>query len=473
MSKRWGWPPASSAPERTGAPWPALRASATEVSAFWSSRREASASNWARRTDSGPCTVEATSVSRSSGPTVACSRSFSAIASWRSWRWSRSLSPWATATQVARTVASAVITRTSVWRGALRRMSRVHVPSASGLEPSAISPPPATSSHSASAGVIEGHASWTSRRTGIVDVPPSSTDTPNAAVKTPAVLSAIRSSPAQPDGARRFRSSTWCSSARQPCAQYNGCPLDAKPVNLLTSGGLDVPKLLCGDLGSDHAEVQAGAELEPGEVRQPRQDVDPPAEVVGPLRRRADPQVQRRRRAEAAPQAQQRVVQERRSGRAVILVAGARPARDEHELERQPRGVGGEQDRLVVDRDHAVAHPNLLLQQVAEQVAAHRARRVGGEALALPGDGGGDERQRVELRMGVRERGAALAALVDEQVDERGIGVSAHAGAPRLGGGGHLLRRQVGERGDPVPRGYGHPPGARRGPGGGEGRGPG
>ena len=262
-------------------------------------------------------------MSRSSGPTVACSRSFSAIASWRSWRWSRSLSPWATATQVARTVASAVITSTSVWRGALRRMSRVQVPSASGLEPSAIRPPPATSSHSASAGVIEGQAWWTSRRTGIVEVPPSSTETPNAAVKTPAVLSAMRSSPAQPEGSRRFRSSTWCSSARQPGAQYNGCPLDAKPVNLLTSRGASVPKLLCCDLGSHHAEVQAGAELEPGEVGQPRQDVDPPAEVVGALRRGADPQVQRRRGAEPAAQAQQRVVQQRRAGRAVVVEAGA------------------------------------------------------------------------------------------------------------------------------------------------------
>ena len=47
-------------------------------------------------------------MSRSIGPTVAWIMSFSAIASWRSWRWSRSLSPWATATQVASTVASAV-----------------------------------------------------------------------------------------------------------------------------------------------------------------------------------------------------------------------------------------------------------------------------------------------------------------------------------------------------------------------------
>ena len=125
----------------------------------------------------------------------------------------------------------------------------------------------------------------------------------------------------------------------------------------------------------------------------------------------------------------------------VVLEARARAPRDEHQLERQPRGVGRQQHRVVVDRDDAVAHPHLLLQQVGEQVAAHRARRVGGEALALARDAGGDERQRVELRVGVRERGAALAALVDQQVHEGGVGVRAHARAPGLDGGRHLLRR--------------------------------
>ena len=149
---------------------------------------------------------------------------------------------------------------------------------------------------------------------------------------------------------------------------------------------------------------------------EPRQDVDPPAERVGAARRGADPEVQRRRGAEPPAQAQQRVVQERGAGRAVVLEARLRAPRHEHQLEREARRVGGHQHRLVVDRDDAVAHPHLLLHEVAEQVAAHRARRVGAEALALAGDRGRDERQRVELRVGVRERGAALAALVDEQV---------------------------------------------------------
>ena len=42
--------------------------------------------------------------------------------------------------------------------------------------------------------------------------------------------------------------------------------------------------------------------------------------------------------------------------------------------------------------------------------------------------------------MRVRQRGAALAALVDQQVDEGGVGVGAHAGAPGHGGGLDLLR---------------------------------
>ena len=55
----------------------------------------------------------------------------------------------------------------------------------------------------------------------------------------------------------------------------------------------------------------------------------------------------------------------------------------------------------------ALAPPHLLLHQVVEQVAAHRARRVGGEALALAGDRRRHEVQRVELGVGVRQRGSA------------------------------------------------------------------
>ncbi len=91
---------------------------------------------------------------------------------------------------------------------------------------------------------------------------------------------------------------------------------------------------------------------------------------------------------------------------------------------------GGDQHRVVVDRDDPLAPADLLLDQVGEQVAAHRPRRVGAEALALAGDRRGHEVERVQLRVGVRQRRAGLAALVDDQVDvgaPRGARASARA----------------------------------------------
>ena len=187
----------------------------------------------------------------------------------------------------------------------------------------------------------------------------------------------------------------------------------------------------------------------PGEVRQPREDVDAPAERVGPARRGADPQVQRRRGASR---------RRRRSSASCSSAAPVGPSSSKRARGRrgtsmswngQARRVGRDQHRLVVDRDDAIAHPHLLLHEVGEQVAAHRARRVGAEALALAGDRGRDERQRVELRVGVRERGAALAALVDEQVHAGRVGVGAHALAPAPRRRSRPARAaQVGERGD-------------------------
>src|SRR4051795_11392385 len=75
---------------------------------------------------------------------------------------------------------------------------------------------------------------------------------------------------------------------------------------------------------------------------------------------------------------------------------------------------------------------NLLLHEVAEQVAAHRPRCVRGEALPLAGDRGRHEPERVELRVRVWKRGAGLAALVDDEVAAGAAGVGAHALAPCL-----------------------------------------
>ena len=135
------------------------------------------------------------------------------------------------------------------------------------------------------------------------------------------------------------------------------------------------------------------------------------------------------RRAQAA----QRVVQQRgaRSGR---RPRSARAARRGASISwnGSARRVRRHQHGLVVDRDDPLAPADLLLHEVGEQVAAHRAHGVGAEALALAGDRGGHEVQRVELRVRVRQRGAGLVALVDDQVHgRRASGVGAHALAPR------------------------------------------
>ena len=144
-----------------------------------------------------------------------------------------------------------------------------------------------------------------------------------------------------------------------------------------------------------------------------------------------------------AAQPAQRVVQERGAGRAVVLEARARPARREDQVERHARGVGRHQHGLVVDGDDPLAPADLLLHVVAEQVPAHRPHGVGAEALALAGDGGGDEVQRVQLRVRVGERGAGLRALVDDQVPAGRVDVCAHALAPGVDGEDDLLRIAV------------------------------
>ena len=80
------------------------------------------------------------------------------------------------------------------------------------------------------------------------------------------------------------------------------------------------------------------------------------------------------------------------------------------------RGPGAESDRVVVDRDQALAAAHLLDDDVGEQVAAHRPLVVGDEALALARDRDRHEVERVELGVGVLERGAGSAALVDDQL---------------------------------------------------------
>jgi hypothetical protein len=75
---------------------------------------------------------------------------------------------------------------------------------------------------------------------------------------------------------------------------------------------------------------------------------------------------------------------------------------------------------------------------------------VRAEALALAGHAGGDEVERVELRVGVGERGAGLAPLVDDEVEVGRAVVRAHALAPGLDRDGHLAGPQLGQRHDRV-----------------------
>ena len=156
-------------------------------------------------------------------------------------------------------------------------------------------------------------------------------------------------------------------------------------------------------------------------------------------------------------------MQHARAERAVVLEPRQRPPRHDLQLEGHARGERADGHRLVVDRHDPLAPLHLLLQQVLQQVAALRALRVGGEALALARHGRRHERQRVELRVGVRQRGAGLAALVHDHVHVRGRRVLAHALAPHAHRGLDLLGLELGERRH-RPRASSRSPRARRAP---------
>ena len=163
-----------------------------------------------------------------------------------------------------------------------------------------------------------------------------------------------------------------------------------------------------------------GAELEARELRQARHHVDPPAEALGVARRRAHPHVERRERAQrpsagaAAPRGARRRPAARPRGTAPPAAAA-----------RSGGGTGTREangQRATASASIATIRSpplDLLLEQVGEQVAALRAVRVGGEALALARDRRRHERKRVELRVRVRQRRAGLAALVHDHVDVR------------------------------------------------------
>ncbi len=139
-------------------------------------------------------------------------------------------------------------------------------------------------------------------------------------------------------------------------------------------------------------------------------------------------------------------MEHRGTQRPVVLEPAPRHPRREHQLVGDPPTVGRDQHRVLVDRDDPLALADLLLDEVGEQVAAHRLGRVGAEPLALAGDRRRDEVERVQLGVGVRQRCPRLASLVDDQVQAGRVGVRAHPLAPHLHCEQDLLDAQLAER---------------------------
>ena len=168
------------------------------------------------------------------------------------------------------------------------------------------------------------------------------------------------------------------------------------------------------------------------------------------------------RPAERRLQSPQRRVQQSRAEWPVVGEAGLGLARHDLEVERHPRRERAERDGLVVDGHDPLAVAHLLLQDVLEQVATLGAVRVGGEALAFARHGRGHERQRVQLRVRVRQRGARVAPLVDDQVRVGGARVGALPLAPDADGCLDLLDVELRQRPDRVGRVDDHLVPARR-----------
>src|SRR5213080_4094629 len=91
-------------------------------------------------------------------------------------------------------------------------------------------------------------------------------------------------------------------------------------------------------LGRIDVDLDPGPELEAGPDRQPGEDVDVPAELLGAARRRADPEVELRRAVEGGGEADDRVAEHRRADSAVGLERGRGPAGDHPQLEWRSRG---------------------------------------------------------------------------------------------------------------------------------------
>src|SRR5689334_16818901 len=99
--------------------------------------------------------------------------------------------------------------------------------------------------------------------------------------------------------------------------------------------------------------------------------------MLGPAWRRAHPDVNGRRLAEARGQPPQSSMEHRRPGWPVVLETGPRPPGRDHELVGDAGGEGRDEHRLVVDGHDANPTADLLLDEVREEVAPHRAGGIG------------------------------------------------------------------------------------------------
>ena len=141
----------------------------------------------------------------------------------------------------------------------------------------------------------------------------------------------------------------------------------------------------------------------PAMLLEARHDVDPPAEVLGAARRGADPEVQRRALAEAAREPAQRVVQQRRAGRPVVL-----------EAQRAGGAARASAGRAAIAAYGASSTASSSIATTRSRRRTSSATRsssscwpivrvgVGAEALALARDQRRHEVEREQLRVGVR-----------------------------------------------------------------------
>ena len=191
-------------------------------------------------------------------------------------------------------------------------------------------------------------------------------------------------------------------------------------------------QLLRDPLGGHDVDAQPRAELEAGEAREARHHVDVPVEVLGAARRGAHPEVQRRRaRRGAALELQQALVQQAARRRLGLGEARLVAARHELQLVRGTRDAKGASRTASSStattrsrrrtsswsRSHSRQPP---IVRVLCAVKRSRSRAISG----------GHEVERVELRVGVLERGARGVALVHHHVHAGGVGVRARARAP-------------------------------------------